>query len=80
MFGEISQGFVFYLEASDIEQGRQVPIKRMQLTYEDKEITLKELVGGARVDLRFGQDNQNELYLMEKGRGRIFKIVKVTKE
>jgi hypothetical protein len=37
-------------------------------------MTLKELVGQDRVDLKFGLDAKKQLYLMSKTNGAVYKI------
>jgi hypothetical protein len=43
-------------------------------------MSLKELVGQDRVDLKFGIDANKQLYLMSKTNGRVYKIVDNTME
>jgi hypothetical protein len=43
-------------------------------------MTLKELVGQDRVDLKFGIDAKKQLYLMSKTNGGVYKIVDNTME
>lgn len=37
-------------------------------------VTLQDLAGDSRVDLRFGQDADGGLYLLSKANGRIWKV------
>jgi len=79
LFGDITRGTVFYCDEAELEIGSLAEIKKMQLKVNGKETTMIELVGSGRVDLRIGIDNAEELYLMEKFGGRVYKIVSVSK-
>ena len=37
-------------------------------------VTMQDLAGDQRVDLRFGRDDAGELYLLAKANGKIWKI------
>jgi hypothetical protein len=50
------------------------------ILYQGKEMTLKELVGLDRVDLKFGLDANKQLYVMSKTNGGVYKIVDNTIE
>jgi glucose/arabinose dehydrogenase len=80
VFGEIVKGYVFYSEAADFKLGHQTPIKKMRLKSRDRETTMADLTGIGRVDLRLGIDGNNELYLMDKATGSIYRISEVTQE
>src|SRR4051794_6157455 len=76
LFGDIVRGRVFHVPVADLHQGRQATIKELRLFKGGKEVTLLRLVGAAnkRVDLRFGQDEGGEVYIMTKQEGTIYKI------
>lgn len=52
---------------------RRVP-GRLALLENGRPVTLRTLVGG-RIDLRFGQDEAGEIYLLTKQDGKIRKLV-----
>ena len=58
--------------------GRQAAAQELTLRRGGKPVTLMELVGGTnrRVDLRFGQDEAGEVYIMTKQDGRIRKLAR----
>jgi hypothetical protein len=74
LFGDIVSGRVFHVPVRDLRPGAQATIKELTLLENGKPITLQELVG-RRVDLRFGQDEAGEVYLLTKQDGAIRKLV-----
>ncbi|WP_370947173.1 sorbosone dehydrogenase family protein [Amycolatopsis sp. cg5] len=76
LFAEGVSGTVLY---SDVRQMRiGAPLAKVQqlMLYNEagKRVTMQELAGDPRVDLRFGQDQSGELYLTAKANGKIWKI------
>jgi hypothetical protein len=45
------------------------------IRYQGKEMSLKELVGLDRVDLKFGIDANKQLYVMSKTNGAVYKVL-----
>ncbi len=78
VFGAIVHGHLFYLDASELTQGKQATIKKFRVFSQGSETTLAELAQSGRVDLRLGVDHEGELYVFEKSQGQIFKISQVT--
>jgi hypothetical protein len=39
-----------------------------------RQVTMQDLAGGTRVDLRFGRDNAGELYILCKANGKVWKV------
>lgn len=75
IFGDILSGEVFFTEADTLAFGTQAEIKKIDLSLDGTRTTIKTIGGANRGDLRFGYDENNELYLLEKSRGSIFKVV-----
>ncbi len=75
VFGDISNGQLFYVETADLEIGSLAPIKEWQVSYKGEIQNLFDLTGSKRVDLRFGIDHEGELYLFTKSDGKVYKIV-----
>jgi Glucose / Sorbosone dehydrogenase/RTX calcium-binding nonapeptide repeat (4 copies) len=72
VFGDIVNGRVFYVDVADLRLGRQAEIRELTLVHGGRERTLLEILGNdSRADLRFGQDEAGELYLMSKRDGVI---------
>ncbi len=80
VFGGVVRGRVFYAELADILAADDgVPettaqIHELQLVQNGVDVDLNTVVPG-RVDLRFAQDSDGELYLITKGDGQIRKLV-----
>lgn len=74
LFGDIPSGRLFYINASDINSGKQVAIKEWKITLNGIATTLKELCQSDRVDLHFGRDADGELYIMTKPDGKLYKL------
>ena len=71
MFGDIVNGRIFHFDIEDVELGRQVEIQELTLLRDGEPITLLDLVDAPRADLRFGQDESGEIYVMTKQDGMI---------
>ncbi len=76
LFGDIVNGRVFHVPVSGLELGTRATIKELTLLKGGVPVTLKTLVGGVngRVDLRFGQGQDGEVYVLTKQDGRIRKL------
>jgi glucose/arabinose dehydrogenase len=74
LFGDIVSGRVFHVPVRDLRPGVQTTIKELALFEGGRPAALQELVG-RRVDLRFGQDEAGEVYLLTKQDGAIRKLV-----
>lgn len=79
LFGDILIGKLFYIEMADIRLGKQAAIKRWRVRLNGEEKTLRELCGTDRIDLHFGRDAQGELYIMTKGDGKLYKLVRAVR-
>ena len=75
MLGDIVTGRVFHVPVTELKLGAQAPLRELTLTQGGGVVTLMALVGGPdRVDLRFGQDEAGELYVLTKQDGKIRKL------
>ena len=74
LFGDISKGRLFYVEMADLKLGSQAPIKEWRISLNGKTLTLAELCGHQRPDLRFGRDGKGEIYLFTKADGKVYKL------
>ena len=73
--GDILRGRVFHVPAADLRLGSQATLRELTLLHNGVETTLLDLTQGVgRVDLRFGQDKDGELYVMSKQDGVIRKL------
>lgn len=71
IFGDILSGRLFFADLDDLNSG----VKSWGVIFEGKEISLLELCGGKRVDLKFGQDAEENIYIMSKTEGKIYKVM-----
>jgi glucose/arabinose dehydrogenase len=72
IFGDLVRGRLFYAQSDELEDGKQALISEFELVDENGDPTdLLELVDHFRADLRFGVDNQNELYMLTKVDGKV---------
>lgn len=78
VFGDLVEGRVFYtdLEEMDDEAATEAPIRELALyDTEGNRMRMPDFVGDGRIDLRFGQDSERNLYLLAKGNGMVWKVV-----
>jgi hypothetical protein len=79
LFGDIISGRVFYVNEDDLILGQQAEIKELKFEFEGVEQSLNDIVtgevGGQRVDLRFGQNENGEVFLLSKRNGKIYKLL-----
>ncbi|WP_145926672.1 PQQ-dependent sugar dehydrogenase [Amycolatopsis orientalis] len=76
VFGEGVGGKVLYTDVREMRRGGPLPKVSELMLYDEKgeRVTMPEIAGNARVDLRFGQDRAGELYLLAKANGKIWKV------
>jgi glucose/arabinose dehydrogenase len=77
VFGDIVGGQMYFARASQMYQERDemARIQEFRLRNEAGElVTMQDLTGLNRIDLRFGQDADGGLYVLSKGSGSIWKI------
>ncbi len=76
LFGDLVAGRVFHVPVDRLTPGKQASIEELALRYRGSPATLLTLVGGTngRVDLRFGQDEAGEVYVLTKQDGLIRKL------
>ena len=76
VFGDVPSGRLFFVDLNvDNSQAQTWGIR-----YQGKEMSLKELVGQDRVDLKFGIDAKKQLYVMSKTNGAVYRVVDNTIE
>ena len=78
VFGDIGTGTLFYINNKDIKEGKQANIYKWNITRHGKRTSMAELCGNSRVDMRFSQDANGELYIMTKADGKIYKLINRT--
>ena len=75
IFGDISLGTVFYTDASEMVDGQQAPIYRLNVSIDGQLSDMETISQHKRVDLRIGLDHEGEIYLLTKGNGGVYKVV-----
>ncbi|HEY7487345.1 MAG TPA: PQQ-dependent sugar dehydrogenase [Streptosporangiaceae bacterium] len=83
VFGDIVDGRVFYTNERDMVRGGPMATIYQMMVYDEhgKRVTMADLSGPGsigdpkRVDLRFSQDANGELYLIAKANGTIWKVI-----
>ncbi len=72
VFGDLVNGRIFYTDADALVDGIQSPIYELFLVFEGQEMTLLEVLDDDfRADLRFGIDDDGEIYVLTKRDGMI---------
>ncbi len=76
VFGDIVNGRIFYTDQSAMVAGQPAaPIQELTLVDANGDAqTMRDFVGAQRVDLRFGVDAENELYVLAKSTGEIWRV------
>ncbi|MEV1240834.1 PQQ-dependent sugar dehydrogenase [Nonomuraea sp. NPDC049750] len=76
LFGDIVDGRVFFTIANQMRQGapRATIYQPKLVNASGATVTMKDLAGDARVDLRLSRDGAGELYLLSKANGKIWKV------
>lgn len=75
IFGDITSGRLFFINTRNLKPGQMAPIEEWFLTSNGHRITLHELTHSDRVDLRFGQDHHNNLYIFTKADGKMYRVL-----
>jgi glucose/arabinose dehydrogenase/mono/diheme cytochrome c family protein len=71
IFGDIPSGRLFF---ADLNESSSPTVKTWGVTFEGKEVSMQTLVNHDRVDLKFGVDAENNVYIMSKTEGKVYKI------
>jgi hypothetical protein len=79
LFADIVDGRVMYTEEREMQRSSGARRARIHelLVFDStgRAVSMAQLVGDKRVDLRFGRDADGELYLLSKANGTVWKIV-----
>jgi Ca2+-binding RTX toxin-like protein len=76
IFGDFgNDGRFFHVPASDLTLGTQTPIKELRLFDETGEKSFLEIIGDPRSDVRFGVDNNQEIFVTSKRNGKIYQLI-----
>lgn len=78
LFADLVEGRVFYTDPEEMVDGGSTEAQMHEVALYDTDGTRKRMtdfVGDGRVDLRFGTDSEDNLYLLAKANGKIWKVV-----
>lgn len=76
IFGDLTVGRIFYADLDDMTDGTPAEIFELTLFHEGTEKSLLEILGNdSRADLRFGIDEDGEIYVLTKRDGMIRRLV-----
>ncbi|RKN04787.1 hypothetical protein D7319_27315 [Streptomyces radicis] len=76
LFGDIVSGEVRFAHAAEMRRGEdRAPFHQVGLVDAAGEpVTMRQLAGSNRVDLRFGQDAEGRVYLLSKANGKVWRV------
>ena len=69
----------FHVPVDELVDGKQAKIKELRLFNGDREVSFLEIIGKERSDVRFGVDEEGEIYLTSKQDGKVRKLVSSSK-
>ncbi|MEJ3745732.1 PQQ-dependent sugar dehydrogenase [Actinomycetes bacterium KLBMP 9797] len=77
VFADLVDGRVFATEAAEMRRGGPLALIHHLKIFDraGRRLTMADLAGDARVDLRLGADAAGELYLLSKANGAVWRIV-----
>ena len=76
VFADLVTGRMFHVPVDELVQGSMAEIRELTLVTSSGQTTrLKQLIGANRADVRFGIDDEGEIYLLTKTDGMIRKLV-----
>jgi hypothetical protein len=75
IFGDIQNGRIFHFPLSEVQPGSQATVRELTLRHNGVITTLLALSGvNGRVDLRFGQDERGDVFVLTKWDGKIRRL------
>ena len=70
----------FHVPVDKLVNGKQVQIKELRLFDGKKAASFLEIIGSKRSDVRFGVDEEGEIYVTSKSDGKVRKLVSLSKK
>ncbi|MEO8856769.1 MAG: PQQ-dependent sugar dehydrogenase [Burkholderiaceae bacterium] len=74
IFGDGASGRIFLADVSSLHNGHQATFYEMPLRHQGKPRTLKQIVNAPRADLRFGSDDEGNIYVLTKQDGVVRRL------
>jgi len=75
LFGDIARGTIFISPLENAQNGKLFLIQKVNLEINGMIMRLIDFRPGERVDLRFGQDYNGELFVFTKSNGKVYRVV-----
>lgn len=75
LWGEIVDGRFYFIDVDSVEQNVQSQIHELRIKLDGNLVTMRDLISGSRVDLKFGYDENRELFILEKNQGKIYQVL-----
>lgn len=75
LWGEIVSGEFYFIDADSVQQNVQSDIQELRIKLDGNLVTMRDLISGSRVDLKFGYDENRELFILEKNQGKIYQVL-----
>lgn len=70
----------FHVSVDELVNGKQAQIKELRLFDGNKSASFLEIIGSKRSDVRFGVDEEGEIYVTSKSDGKVRKLVPLSKK
>jgi hypothetical protein len=74
VFGDVVSGRIYGVDANQLKLGRQSPITQFTFAINGQPTTFQAVNGQAKTDLRFGLGTGNELFIMTKSDGKVYRV------
>jgi glucose/arabinose dehydrogenase len=78
LFGDIPTGRLFYVSLADLNPSKMAQVREWFVSLNGNRLSLRSLCGQNRVDLRFAQDEQGEMFIFTKPDGKIYRMAKLS--
>ncbi len=74
VFGDVVSGRIYGVDASQLTLGKQAPIAEFKFAIDGQPTTFQAVNGQAKTDLRFGMGANNDLFIMTKSDGKVYRV------
>lgn len=74
LFGDVNNGRVFMVDSRQLALGKQAPIEELLLSIDGKQTTFQTISGKEKPDVRFGVGANNELFVLTKSDGKVYRV------
>jgi glucose/arabinose dehydrogenase len=75
LFADMNNGRLYYLDLKEVQPEKTATIKEWKVTLNGQPTTTAELCGSKRVDLRFGKDQNGDVYFFSKQDGKVYRLM-----